>query len=452
MAALGDERLFDAARARRRRRSRAATPRRSRRAPSPSSSSAAPGPRSRSCSPTSASRVPTAGASPSTSATRWATPSRRRPATRACSTARPSRTGCAAACRIGVAMGVTPAERAARIERAARRARAGDAGRCPTRSSRARRTRRPTRSTRPAGCAGSCRRRTAWSVRADVPDERRGRGRRRRRRSLAIARPKRRSRRPMTRVLVLQGPNLNLLGTREPEIYGHETLDEIHAGIARERRASSGSSVDFFQSNHEGALIDRLHERDFDVAIVNAGGLTHTSVALRDALLAIQRPFIEVHLSDPSKREPFRHVNFLARHRARVDRRARARAAITSRSSRSPGRFGRRRWLTATSRAGETRRAAPAAQADRRARPADRRRCSTSAPSSPARSGGRRPPPGDGRSATPSGSARSCCGSRWRTTGPLPQADLLVIYRRLIDARRALEAGDTAGRAAPTTA
>ena len=114
----------------------------------------------------------------------------------------------------------------------------------------------------------------------------------------------------MTTVLVLQGPNLNLVGTREPEIYGHESLDEIHAGIAA-RAEELGLVVDFFQSNHEGALIDRLHQRDFDAAIVNAGGLTHTSVALRDALLAVQRPFIEVHLSDPSKREAFRQVNFL---------------------------------------------------------------------------------------------------------------------------------------------
>ena len=114
----------------------------------------------------------------------------------------------------------------------------------------------------------------------------------------------------MTRVLVLQGPNLNLVGTREPEIYGHETLEQIHAGIAV-RAGELGLTVDFFQSNHEGALIDRLHVRDFDYAIVNAGGLTHTSVSLRDALLAIQRPFIEVHLSDPSAREPFRHVNYV---------------------------------------------------------------------------------------------------------------------------------------------
>ena len=115
----------------------------------------------------------------------------------------------------------------------------------------------------------------------------------------------------MTQVLVLQGPNLNLLGTREPEIYGHETLDEIHERIAA-RAQELGLEVAFFQSNHEGFLIDRLHARDFDIAIVNAGGLTHTSVALRDALLAVQRPFVEVHLSDPATRESFRHVNYLA--------------------------------------------------------------------------------------------------------------------------------------------
>lgn len=114
----------------------------------------------------------------------------------------------------------------------------------------------------------------------------------------------------MTRVLVLQGPNLNLLGTREPSIYGTQTLDEIHAGIAT-RAAELGLDAVTFQSNHEGALIDRLQLRDFDVAIVNAAGLTHTSVALRDALLAIERPFWEVHLSDPWQRDAFRRVNFL---------------------------------------------------------------------------------------------------------------------------------------------
>jgi 3-dehydroquinate dehydratase II len=114
----------------------------------------------------------------------------------------------------------------------------------------------------------------------------------------------------MTRVLVLQGPNLNLLGTREPAIYGRETLEEIHAGIAA-RAAGLGLDVAFYQSNHEGDLIDRLQVRDFDVSIVNAAGYTHTSVALRDALLAIERPFWEVHLSDPWKRDAFRQVNFL---------------------------------------------------------------------------------------------------------------------------------------------
>src|SRR5436305_7335604 len=115
----------------------------------------------------------------------------------------------------------------------------------------------------------------------------------------------------MTRILVLGGPNLNLLGSREPEIYGHQTLHELQVEI-QHWAVELGLEVVHFQSNHEGALIDRLHERDFDAAIVNAGGFTHTSVALRDALLAIDRPFVEVHLSDPSTREPFRRVNFMA--------------------------------------------------------------------------------------------------------------------------------------------
>lgn len=115
----------------------------------------------------------------------------------------------------------------------------------------------------------------------------------------------------MTRVLVVHGPNLNLLGTREPEIYGRETLAELEARIVAWAAEAGLEVVECVQSNHEGVLIDRLHVRDFDVAIVNAGGLTHTSVSLRDALLGISRPFVEVHLSDPATREPFRRVNFL---------------------------------------------------------------------------------------------------------------------------------------------
>ena len=113
------------------------------------------------------------------------------------------------------------------------------------------------------------------------------------------------------RILILNGPNLNLLGTREPEIYGHETLEDIHTAISR-RAIELDMEIIFIQSNHEGALIDRIHEKDFDAAIVNAGGLTHTSVSLRDALLGVGRPFVEVHLTDPSTRESFRKVNFLA--------------------------------------------------------------------------------------------------------------------------------------------
>ena len=114
----------------------------------------------------------------------------------------------------------------------------------------------------------------------------------------------------MTRILVLQGPNLDLLGTRQPELYGTETLDEIHASLADHARRLR-MEVDFFQSNHEGALVDRLHRRDFDAVIVNAAAYTHTSIALRDAFLAIATPFVEVHLTDPWQREPFRRVNFL---------------------------------------------------------------------------------------------------------------------------------------------
>lgn len=114
-------------------------------------------------------------------------------------------------------------------------------------------------------------------------------------------------------ILVLNGPNLNLLGTREPDIYGHDTLDDIMARLAA-RGAELGLVVDARQSNHEGQLIDWLHEaREHGVhaVLLNAGAYTHTSIALYDAIKAIQLPVIEVHLSDPETREPFRHISYV---------------------------------------------------------------------------------------------------------------------------------------------
>jgi 3-dehydroquinate dehydratase-2 len=115
-------------------------------------------------------------------------------------------------------------------------------------------------------------------------------------------------------VFVLNGPNLNLLGTREPDIYGSETLDDI-AGALEDRAREIGLAVDVRQSNHEGHLIDWLHEANAAAAravILNAGGLTHTSVALHDAVKAIAVPVIEVHLSNPQARESFRRRSLVA--------------------------------------------------------------------------------------------------------------------------------------------
>jgi 3-dehydroquinate dehydratase-2 len=114
-------------------------------------------------------------------------------------------------------------------------------------------------------------------------------------------------------IYVLNGPNLNLLGLREPEIYGTDTLDDI--GERLEQRAKElGVTIDMRQSNHEGHLIDWLHEANASGAkavLLNAGGFTHTSVALHDAIKSIQVPVIEVHLSNPHARESFRHRSFV---------------------------------------------------------------------------------------------------------------------------------------------
>src|ERR671917_326103 len=115
-------------------------------------------------------------------------------------------------------------------------------------------------------------------------------------------------------VYVLNGPNLNLLGTREPEIYGSDTLDDI-AGRLEDQARELGLSVDLRQSNHEGHLIDWLHEANatgVKAVILNAGAFTHTSVALHDAIKAISVPVIEVHLSNPQARESFRRWSFVA--------------------------------------------------------------------------------------------------------------------------------------------
>ena len=115
------------------------------------------------------------------------------------------------------------------------------------------------------------------------------------------------------RILVLHGPNLNLLGTREPGLYGQDTLAEIDAEL-QQQAERLGAQLDCFQSNHEGALVERIHQAAGSVEgiLINAGAYTHSSIALRDALLGVGLPFVELHLSNVHARERFRHRSFLA--------------------------------------------------------------------------------------------------------------------------------------------
>lgn len=116
------------------------------------------------------------------------------------------------------------------------------------------------------------------------------------------------------KLLLLNGPNLNLLGSREPAVYGATTLADIESAATAQAEAA-GSALSCFQSNHEGALIDRIHAaraEGVDYIVINPGGLTHTSVALRDALAGVAIPFVEVHISNVHQRESFRHHSFLS--------------------------------------------------------------------------------------------------------------------------------------------
>ncbi|ABM52163.1 3-dehydroquinate dehydratase, type II [Burkholderia mallei PRL-20] len=120
--------------------------------------------------------------------------------------------------------------------------------------------------------------------------------------------------RPMTRLLVLHGPNLNLLGTREPEVYGRVTLEQIDQALAA-RAQEAGAELESFQSNHEGALVDRVQAAGSDgtaFILINPAAYTHTSVAIRDALAGVGIPFVEIHLSNVHRREPFRHHSYFS--------------------------------------------------------------------------------------------------------------------------------------------
>ncbi|MGN6481111.1 type II 3-dehydroquinate dehydratase [Luteibacter sp.] len=118
----------------------------------------------------------------------------------------------------------------------------------------------------------------------------------------------------MARILVLHGPNLNLLGVREPSVYGRETLNDINVSL-QSRAQAAGHELNYYQSNAEAQLIDRIQQaRDEGTAwiLFNPAAYTHTSVALRDALAAVAIPFIEIHLSNPHAREPFRHHSYMS--------------------------------------------------------------------------------------------------------------------------------------------
>lgn len=126
------------------------------------------------------------------------------------------------------------------------------------------------------------------------------------------------------KILILNGPNLNMLGVREPEIYGTATLADLETLCEIEARIL-GATIDFRQTNHEGELVDWIQEAApgprgsiFDALIINAGAYTHTSIAIHDALKMLKMPIIEVHLSDPKKREPFRHHSYIEKLAAKV--------------------------------------------------------------------------------------------------------------------------------------